>query len=312
MMELVVSNDKEIYDITELVTSVSYTDKLNDGCSKLEFSFIGNDPEIENANEVKFTYEDLVFYGFIFKHVRNSRNEVTVTAYDQLRYAKAKDIIVTQNDTVTTLVKRMCNYFNFKSGTLIDTKYVLPSKAYDNITWLDIIYDSIKDTTVNKGEMYCLRDEGGSVCLRNVKDLGLDLVLGDESLCYEYEYSKSIDDDFYNQIKIYVKGENKNTPGHIVTAKDDKSIKKYGLLQYFETMDSKNGSQAQTMADILLKLYNNETESLTLNCLGDPSVRAGSSFYGQIEDIKLDKKLIVRSATHKFIPDYTMQIEVAI
>lgn len=312
MIELLVGNDKEIYDITELVKGISYTDKLNDGCSKLEFSYIGNDPKVENSNEVRFTYGDIKFYGYIFKHGQNKKKEVTVTAYDQLRYAKAKDTVVSQKDTVTTLTKRMCNYFGLKTGALVNTKYVLPTKPYMDNTWLDILYDSIKETLANKGEWYCLRDEGGAICLRDIKDLELDLVLGDESLDYDFDYRKSIDEDFYNQIKIYVKGEDENTVGHFVSTKSDNSIKKYGLLQYFETMESKNSSQAKSKADMLLSLYNRETETLSMDCLGDPRIRAGSSFFGQIEDVGLEKMLIVRSVTHKFIPLHTMQIEVTI
>lgn len=309
-MELLISNDKEIYDITELVNSITYTDKLNDGCSKLEFSFTGNDPRIENSNEVRFSYEDIGFYGFVFKHGMNSKKEITVTAYDQLRYCKAKDTIVSKGETATTLTKKMCNYLNLNAGYLANTGYVLSTAPHDDKTWLDIIYSAINETLTNKGKWYTLRDEYGEVAIRDLEDLKLDLVLGDESLCYAYEYSKSIDDNFYNQIKLAMDNESTGKR-EIYIARDSNSIAKYGLLQYFEVLD-KNGnpSQAKSKADMLLKLYNQETESLTLECLGDPRVRAGSSFYAQIEDIKLEKRLIVRSVTHKFIPLHTMQIEV--
>lgn len=309
-MELLISNDKEIYDITELINSITYTDKLNDGCSKLEFSFTGNDPRIENSNEVRFNYEDIGFYGFVFKHGMNSKKEITVTAYDQLRYCKAKDTIVSKGETATTLTKKMCNYLNLNVGYLANTGYVLSTAPHDDKTWLDIIYSAINETLTNKGKWYTLRDEYGEVAIRDLEDLKLDLVLGDESLCYAYEYSKSIDDNFYNQIKLAMDNESTGKR-EIYIARDSNSIAKYGLLQYFEVLD-KNGnpSQAKSKADMLLKLYNQETESLTLECLGDPRVRAGSSFYAQIEDIKLEKRLIVQSVTHKFIPLHTMQIEV--
>lgn len=311
-MELLVSNDKEIYDITELVKGISYTDKLNDGCGKLEFSYIGNDPKVENSNEVRFTYEDIKFYGYIFKHGQNKKKEITVTAYDQLRYAKAKDTIVCKNDTVTTLTKKMCNYFNLKHGTLTDTKYKLPISVQDDKTWLDIMYKAISDTLMNTGRWYALRDEFGEVAIRDIEALQLDLVLGDESLMYDFEYSKSIDDNFYNQIKLAMDNE-ATGKREIYIAKDSSSIAKYGLLQYFEVLDkNSNPSQAKSKSNMLLGLYNRETESLTLECLGDPRIRAGNSFYGQIEDIELEKRLIVQSVTHKFIPLHTMTVEVAI
>ena len=313
MMEFLVEVDGQIYEISELVTSVSYTDKLNDGCSKLEFSYIDDDLVIKNGNVVRFKYDNTnIFYGYVFKVSRNKGKEITVTAYDQLRYCKAKDTIVVKNDTITTLVNKMCNYFNLRKGMLTDTKYKLPVSVQDDKTWLDIIYTAISDTLTNTGKWYCLRDEFGSIAIRDLEDLTLNLILGDESFAYDYEYEKSIDDDFYNQIKI-VSDNEKTGKRDVYIAKDSNSINKYGLLQYFEVLDKNaNPSQAKSKADTLLKLYNREVETLELSCLGDTRVRAGNSFYGQIEDISLNKRLIVKSVTHEFVPVHTMSLEVMI
>jgi len=312
-MEFLVEVNGQIYEISELVTSVSYTDKLNDGCSKLEFSYIDDDLIIKNGNVVRFKYDNAnIFYGYVFKVSRNRGKEITVTAYDQLRYCKAKDTIVVKNDTITTLVNKMCNYFNLRKGTLIDTQYKLPISVQDDKTWLDIIYTSISDTLTNTGKWYCLRDEFGSIAIRDLEDLTLNLVLGDNSLAYDFEYEKSIDDGFYNQIKLA--SDNETTGKRdVYIAKDSNSIEKYGLLQYFEVLDKNtNPSQAKSKSDMLLQLYNREVETLEISCLGDTRVRAGTSFYGQIEDIGLNKRLIVKSVTHEFVPVHTMAIEVMI
>nr|WP_041734533.1 hypothetical protein [Acetivibrio thermocellus] len=312
-MEFAVETDGKIYEISELVTSVSYTDKLNDGCSKLEFSYIDDDLKIHNGSVVRFRYDnENVFYGYVFKHGQNKAKEISVTAYDQLRYCKAKDTIVVKNDTVDSLVKKMCNYFNLKAGILTNTGYKLPVSVQDDKTWLDIIYTAISDTLMNTGRWYCLRDEFGNIAVRDLQELQLDLILGDESLAYDYEYEKSIDDEFYNQIKI-VSDNEKTGKRDVYITKDSSSIQKYGLLQYFEVLDKNyNPSQAKAKADALLRLYNREVETLELECLGDVRVRAGSSFYGRIEDIQLNKRLIVKSVAHEFIPVHTMKLEVMI
>lgn len=313
MMEFLVEVDGQIYEISELVTSVSYTDKLNDGCSKLEFSYIDDKLKINNGSVVRFKYDNAdIFYGYVFKVGRNKGKEIAVTAYDQLRYCKAKDTIVVKNDTVDSLVKKMCNYFNLRTGTLTNTGYKLPISVQDDKTWLDIIYTAISDTLTNTGRWYALRDEFGSIAIRELEELQLDLILGDESLAYDYEYEKSIDDEFYNQIKIVSDNEEK-AKRDVYIAKDSNSIDRYGLLQYFEVLDKNaNPSQAKSKADTLLRLYNRELETLTLECLGDTRVRAGNSFYGQIEDIDLNKRLIVKSVTHEFVPVHTMSLEVMI
>ena len=310
-MEFLAEVNGQIFEISELVKSVSYSDKLNDGCSKLEFSYIDDDLRIQNGSVVRFKYNGAnIFYGYVFKHGQNKQKEITVTAYDQLRYCKAKDTIVVKNDTIDSLVRKMRNYFGLKAGTLTSTGYKLPVSVQDDKTWLDIIYNAISDTLMNTGKWYCLRDEFGSIAVRDLQDLQLDLVLGDESFAYDYEYEKSIDDNFYNQIKIVSDNETTGKRDVYIT-KDSGSIAKYGLLQYFEVLDKNyNPAQAKAKADALLKLYNREVETLELNCLGDTRVRAGNSFFGQIEDIQLNRRLIVRSVTHKFIPVHTMSLEV--
>lgn len=312
-MEFLVKVDQKIYEISELITSLSYTDKLNDGCSKLEFSYIDDELKIPNGSNVWFSYEGKkIFCGFVFKYTVNKEKEISVTAYDQLRYCKAKDEIVVLKDTSTSLVKRMCTYFGLRTSKIADTNYVLATAIQDGKTWLDIIYDSLSETLMNAGKKYCLRDEYGEIALRDLEDLKLNLVLGDESLCYDYDYEKSIDDDFYNRVKFYVKGDN-SKDSQVIVSESESSIKKYGLLQYFESVDKDaNISQVRAKTKALLGLYNREVETLSIECLGDISIRAGSGFYTLIDGIGLSKPLFVKSVTHKFLPSHTMSLEVAI
>lgn len=304
--------DDKTYDISELVTKVSFKDSLNDGCSKLEFSYINKDFTIKNGSVISYQYNSSkIFYGYVFKINRNKGNEISVTAYDQLRYCKAKDTIIVLNDTVTTLARRMCNYLHLKTGVLSNTNYILKTSSQDDKTWIDIIYSGISDTLTNKGKWYLLRDEFGSINVRNLDDLQLNLILGDESLAYDYSYEKSIDEDYYNQIKILVKGET-DKDSQFIVQNDKSAVTRYGLLQYYEKMENSNSAKAKEKAEKLLKFYNREQETLSISCLGDTSIRAGSSFYGSIEDIKLNRRLIVKSVTHNFLPMHTMDVEAMI
>lgn len=308
-------------EIGELVSKISYDDSLNGGCGKLDFSYINDNLVLENGNGVRFEYGDFVFVGRVFKVSRDKEKEISVTAYDQLRYAKGKDYLTSKGNTLTSLVKKMCLHFGFNQGSLADTGYVLSTQTFDGNTWLDIVYSGINETLAYNKKWYALRDEGGHITLRNLADLTVNLILGDQSLCYGYSMEKSIDDDFYNQIIILAKGdkspagdsssgESSNTIVGWFGAKDSNSMKRYGPMQYYESVDNKTAAQAQDYANSLLKLYNEENKTLTLECLGDSRIRAGNSIYGQIKDIGLDKKLVVRSVTHDFIPVHTMKMEV--
>lgn len=314
-MEILVESGGYIYDITEMCTDLSWTDMLNEGSSILEMSYIKNGLVLENGDVIRITGdtpEDGIFFGMVRKVGGDKSGIIKVKAYDQLFVTKSQDIVVLENGTLKALVLQMGAKLSLTMGTVEEPGFVLNPIASSDKSWLDIVNQGISDTLIGSKEkdMYCLRDEYGSICLWNMRNLQMPLVLGDESLCTDYHWEKSVVDDYYNRVKVLWKDE---TSGKMDmrTAEDQNAINRFGFLQYLETSQGiDSAAKAQERANNLLKLYNHETETLKLDCLGDLRVRAGNSIYGSIEDISLDRRLIVRKVTHSFFPAHTMKVEV--
>ena len=115
-----------------------------------------------------------------------------------------------------------------------------------------------------------------------------------------FDYTSSIDDKTYNKIKLIYDNDETGTR-EVYIAQDSNNINKWGVLQYFDTLQK--GENGKAKVDALLSLYNNKTRNLTIkNALGDIRVRAGSMvvvmlYFG---DITVKNLMLVEKCKHEF------------
>lgn len=103
-----------------------------------------------------------------------------------------------------------------------------------------------------------------------------------------------------------------NETVQVFVAESDANIKRWGILQYFEQIDTP--SLGQNKANALLKIYNRKTRSLTIrDAFGNPEVRGGSMIPVKLDlgDYIANSYFIVDKVVHKFSKDsYTMDVTV--
>ena len=270
---------------------------------KLVFEVVkGTGLSFQEGDPCRFSVDGTpVFYGFVFEKSRKGSNPnvIKVTVYDQLYYLKNKDTYVYEGKTATEVIKMIAEDFQLNVGTLENTGYVIPSRVEDNQTLFDIIQTALEETLKATGQMFVLYDAAGKLTLKNIGSLKLNMLVDDET-AGDFDYKSSIASQTYDKIKLSF--ENKDTgKREIYIAQDGSHINQWGVLQYYEKLNS--SANAKAMADALLSLYNTKTRTLKLqDVLGDIRVRGGSLLVTMLGlgDINVSNYLMAEQVKHTF------------
>ena len=300
MYELLIQNGSTVY-APPVKEEVKVTTERQISPGTMEFSFVDTGISIANGNPVRFKDADgqNVFYGFIFRIKRDRSNIVTITAYDQIRYLKNKDTLVYEDKTASEVVNTIAGKFGFNLGTIVDTVWKIASRVEDNVALMDMISNALDQTLQNTGDLYILYDSFGKLNLSFLGDMYVPIVI-DAETGQNFDYEASIDENTYNRIKLVYDNEDAGKR-EVYIAQDSSNINKWGILQYFDTLQ--DGENGQTKADALLKLYNKETRTLTVkDAAGDSRVRGGSLVVVQLDlgDVQLQNLMLVEKCVHKY------------
>lgn len=274
---------------------------------KLEFTVVkGPGLNFAEGDPVKLAVNGTaMFYGFVFKKKRDKGGTIDVVAYDQLRYLKNKDTITEEGLKASDLLKRIATDFRLNLGTVEDTGYTLETIVEENQTLFDMIQSALDETLMNTKQLYVLYDDAGKLTLKNINTMKLNLLI-DEETGENFSYESSIDEQTYNKIKLAYNNE-KTGKRELFIAQDGAKMNQWGVLQYFEEVQTKTGASAK--ADALLKLYDQKTRKLTIqNAFGDVRVRAGSAVVVALNlgDIVTNNYMVVNKVTHTFRGDEHM------
>lgn len=291
-------NEKTRYEPVVL-GEVKVTWQRKNTPGKLEFKVHRKGLKCEEGNAVAmYAGKTPFFYGYIFKKSRSEKDIISITAYDQLRYLKNKDTY-TYSGKANDFIRRVASDFKLRTGTLADTQYSIPPRIEDNSTLFDMFQNALDLTMANTGKIYTLCDEFGELTLSDMDTMITDVLI-DKDTCAELDYTSGIDDDTYNKIKLTYDNE-ETGKREVYIAKDSGNINKWGVLQFYDTLQK--GENGQAKVEQLLKYYNRKTRNLTVKkAIGSTKVRGGSYIVAVLDlgDMKVSNYMLVEKVVHKF------------
>ncbi|MCJ8008895.1 hypothetical protein ACFFF5_21000 [Lederbergia wuyishanensis] len=257
-----------------------------------------------------------IFYGYVFESGIKHTSDVTIKAFDQLKYLMYNDTFVIPSSTATVAIKKIATDAKLKIGTFENTSYKVPGIVEDDKKALDVVSKFLDSTLIATNRNYVLFDQYGSLTLKNINNMKIaadDFYIGENSLLFDFDYKKTIDSETFNRIKLV--HDNKNSgKREVYIAQDSANIAKWGRLQLFKKVDENmKSSQIKDLLDRLIKFHNREMKTLTLNCLGNWKVRAGSFVLVYIEKLGIKEYFLVDECTHKWNQGiHTMTLEVKV
>ena len=307
MVELLISNEAgtKVYQ-PAVEEGIQWTTQRFGTPGKLTFKVLKDEVlNFQEGSAVRLTVDGKkVFFGWVFKKSRTRDQIISVTAYDQLRYLQNKDTKTYEGKKASEFIKMLAADYTLNLGSIADTGYVIASRVEENSSLFDMIGNALDLTVTNTGNMFILYDDFGSLTLKSLEDMrvgtGNQFLVIDDETGQNFDYTSSIDDDTYNRIKLTYDNDESGVR-EVYVAQSGENINKWGILQYFDTIQK--GENGQAKADALLKLYNQKTRKLVIKeALGDTRVRAGSLIVVNLGlgDINVKNFMLVEKCVHTF------------
>lgn len=306
----------EIVDYSNSTTQAKITTNRMDSPGKLEFTVLEKSGiSIPEGSSVEVSVDGVkMFKGYVFTAKQGRDQDIEYTAYDQLRYLKANASYTFVAMTLGQIIQQIASDFGLTCGTLADTGYAFPCLIKENESCLDIIFDALSETILNTGKIWIFYDNAGALTLTEARNLVTTSLVGDGSLATDFSYERDIDSDTYNRIKLVRPNEEKGVT-EVYLYEDTDTIGQWGLLQYYDEVDENmNAAQIEQMAQAYLTYYNRVKQTVKIDSIGIPGLRAGMIVpiqLGMVDSLSVSRLLLAEKVDHS-IEDgqHTMTIEV--
>ncbi|MFR3729179.1 hypothetical protein [Lacrimispora sp.] len=305
-----------MYDYAPVTQKVTYTTNRNGSAGKLTFTYLQEKPiNLTEGAKVQFYVDGKeIFLGFVFVIEQDRWGVVSVTAYDQLRYLKAKASYSFVGKRLGEMIQQIATDMQLQTGNLEDTGYVIPTLTKENTECLDIIEYGLQVTQYNTGKTFVFYDDFGKLSLTEAKNMMSDILIGNGSIITDYSYKSDIDSDTYNQVKL-VRPNKKTGQGDTYIFNDTATIKKWGLLQKYEKVDENlNEAQINQQGNIMMAYYDRVLKTISVDGVGGvPGLKAGAMAMFKIKDVpelSAGYYLLLDKVKHTFSDgEHTMSVE---
>lgn len=270
----------EKLDVTNLLTTITWSGDYKSCARKLEFSLISsasdiNIPKIDiPLMSIISFYEDdnELFRGFVYEREKSSDNSMSFLCYDYC--AKLNDIKVSyniKNETASSIYNKFLTEYKLNKGDIVQTNTKI-KKVFLGTTAYDMIMTAYTEEAKANGKKYMVYSKGDKFCASEKGIVKLKLAFEEGKNILSSNFKESVS-NMVNKVLIVDDNGNK-----VSEVKNDEWLKTYGLFQevYKKQEDKDVNVEAKTM-------LNGIEQTCSLSGFGDTTCITG---YGvQVKDL---------------------------
>lgn len=307
-------NGTKALDITQAVTSVSWSGSVSEAARTAEISVI-NAPNDKNVKSLKLNigagdaiklYENgkMIFLGEVQTSKRTGETgTISYTCYDLLNHLlRSTGVYNFKSTTAERITKKVCADVGISTGAVVASKAPIKKMIIDGDNLYDIIMKAYTKASKQTGKKYICRMDGNKLTVSVKGEKVKNFTLEDGKNITNASYEESIE-NMVNIVKIY---NDKNKQVGVV--KNDKHVKKYGIYQ--GTYKKEEGVNATTAAKNMLAGIE---KNVTLDGVnGNLDCIAGNGVKVYDKATKLNGLFWIETDTHTWENGiHTMNLEVS-
>ncbi|MSU03210.1 hypothetical protein [Tissierella pigra] len=309
-----IKNNGGSSDITKFCGNLSWKDSIDtlgmelnvDAVRNIDDKYMKGYDLIEVGDKIILLNNNKELFRGIIVDLGINRYSKSITAFDYAFYLNQSMTIIQFNKVnADEAIKQLCSKFNVPTGNIVPISTAITKIYKDNII-AEIIRDILEQATNEWGTNYRLEMREGKLYIEKYTDLIITPRFKPASNVASLNPLKTIGSisksesiaDMRNSILISSNDEKSSRV--IATAKDEKSISKFGLLQEIESVDDKDMAKAKLIAQNKLKELNKIKEDISIKLLGDDNVRAGRILEVDNDTFKLKGQYLIKDCTHTY------------
>ena len=311
-LSLIKPKESMLYDITDAVTSISWSGNILSAGRTLEFSYINNPydknlniPVISEGDYAAFEVNgDEVYFGQIYDIVRSSAiGTLTFSSADMMRnLLESSGRYNFKNLTPEDIAAMVLNDVQVPYNNLAVTNYPIKSMIVDSKSIYDIIMSAYTVAYKATGKRYLpMIWHRAFGVWEAVYSVG-NFELSDKNNIISININESCG-QLTNLIKIY---DDKGM--QIGEVRDDESISKFGIFQQNYSVEDK--VDPMTAAKNMLKVL--PEQNITISAIGDINCLSGYSVIVNDSATGLSGKYWIKSDKHTFSNNnHMMELELS-